>query len=85
MRDPILEQEYPHTLQAFEYQGDSNYKEHTQVFAKFINSTPGDVGWYRPDSMLNYILKSEYNAIMLGEYVRFKTESDRTFFLLRFS
>jgi hypothetical protein len=84
-RDPILEQEYPYTVKAFDYQGDSNYKERTQIFDKFINSMPEHVAWYRPDSMLNYTLKSEYNAIMLFEYFRFKTESDRTFFLLRFS
>ena len=80
-----LQEEYPYTVKAFEYRGDTSYKEHTQVFDKFLNSMPAHMGWYRPGSMLEYTLKNEYNAIMLFEYFRFKTESDRTFFLLRFS
>ena len=80
-----LQEEYPYTVKAFEYRGDTIYKENTQVFHKFLNSMPAHTGWYRPSSMQEYTLKSEYNAIMLAEYFRFKTESDRTFFLLRFS
>ena len=80
-----LQQEYPYTVKAFEYRGLTIYKENTRVFDKFINSMPEHMGWYRPGSMQEYTLKSEYNAIMLFEYFRFKTESDRTFFLLRFS
>ena len=80
-----LQQEYPYTVKAFDYRGDTFYKERTRIFEKFINSMSEHVAWYRPDSMMNYTLKSEYNAIMLFEYFRFKTESDRTFFLLRFS
>ena len=85
MRDPILEQEYPYTVKAFDYQGPLRHMEHTQIFDKFLNSMPEHVAWYRPDSVMGYALKNEYNAIMLFEYFRFKTESDRTFFLLRFS
>ena len=80
-----LQQEYPYTVKAFDYRGDTGYKDRTIVFDKFLNSMPAQWAWYRPGSLINYTLKKEYNAIMLFEYFRFKTESDKTFFLLRFS
>jgi hypothetical protein len=71
--------EYSHTLEAKDSLG--NY---TQVFNNYFNFvfSPETAEWAVAAQDL---LHTQYNCVILNNTFYFKTESDRTMFLLRFS
>jgi len=71
--------EYPHTLEAKGSTG-----EYTQVFNNFFNFvfSPETPEWGRNAEIM---LRTRYNCVILNNKFYFKTEADRTMFLLRFS
>jgi hypothetical protein len=83
MTEDVLEQEYPYAVIGFEF-AEKEYHRYA-TYRNLLNSLPNNVAWYGPGSLMDHILKSKYNAVILDGWFRFKTESDKTFFLLRFS
>ena len=83
MTDNALEQEYPYTVIGFEFTEKEYYRHAT--YRNLLNSLPNNVAWYGPGSLMDHVLSSQYNAVIVSGCFRFKTESDKTFFLLRFS
>ena len=86
MTEDVLEQEYPYTIIGFEFT-EKEYHRY-KIYQKVLDSMPFDdlvLRWPGPGSLMDHILASKYNAIIVDGYFRFKTESDKTFFLLRFS
>jgi hypothetical protein len=83
MTEDVLEQEYPYTVIGFEFTEKDYYRYAT--YQNLLNSLPDNVAWYGPGSLMDHVLASKYNAVILDGWFRFKTESDKTFFLLRFS
>ena len=71
--------DYPYILHAKDSTG-----EYTQVFNNFCNFvfSPTDPEWGRNAEI---ILRTRYNSVILNNTFYFKTESDKTLFLLRFS
>jgi len=71
--------DYPHILEAKDTLG--NY---TQVFNNFFNFvfSPGTAEW---GEQAQNMLHTQYNCVILNNTFYFKTEADRTMFLLRFS
>jgi hypothetical protein len=78
-----LQQEYPYTVIGFEFT-EKDYHRY-RIYQKVLDSLPNNVAWYGPGSLMDHVLSSQYNAVILNGYFRFKTESDKTFFLLSFS
>jgi hypothetical protein len=73
--------EYPYTIQTRTH-GEGNFNS---IFLNFINSIPRqlhDDSWVQT---ARDVLLSQYNAISGTRLFYFKTEADRTLFLLRFS
>ena len=83
MTEDVLEQEYPYTVIGFEFT-DKEYHRYA-IYQKVLDSMPYNVAWYGTGSLMDHVLSSQYNAVILDGWFRFKTEQDRTFFLLRFS
>jgi hypothetical protein len=73
--------DYPYILHAKEKDIIGGY---TQVFNNFFNFvfSPTDPEWGRNAEI---ILRTRYNSVILNNTFYFKTESDKTLFLLRFS
>jgi hypothetical protein len=75
-----LQQEYPYaitnTLHNMTGKG-------TVIYFKFMTSMPAKQGPLGP--LMEVELSRTYNAIVRGGIFYFKTEADRTMFLLRFS
>jgi hypothetical protein len=71
--------DYPYILHANDSTG-----EYTRVFNNFFNFvfSPTDPEWGRNAEI---ILRTRYNSVILNNTFYFKTESDKTLFLLRFS
>jgi hypothetical protein len=71
--------EYPHTLEAKDSLGD-----YTQIFNNFFNFvfSPKTTEWGRNAEIM---LHTRYSCVILNNIFYFKTEADRTMFLLRFS
>jgi hypothetical protein len=83
MTDNTLEQEYPYTVIGFEFT-EKEYHRH-RIYQNLLNSLPNNVTWYKSGlSSMDHVLSSQYNAIIVSGCFRFKTEADRTMFLLRF-
>jgi len=83
MTEDVLEQEYPYTVIGYEFT-EKDYHRYA-TYQNLLNSLPNNVAWYGSGSLMDHILKRKYNAVILDGWFRFKTESDRTFFLLKFS
>jgi hypothetical protein len=70
--------EYPYIFHAKDHLG-----EYTQVFNNFFNFVfSQDLNWGRNAQNM---LHTQYNCVILNNIFYFKTEADRTMFLLRFS
>ena len=71
--------DYPYILNTKDSLG-----EYTQVFNNFFNFvfSPTAPDWGRNAEI---ILRTRYNSVILNNTFYFKTEEDRTMFLLRFS
>jgi hypothetical protein len=84
MTDNALEQEYPYTVIGFEFTEKEYYRHAT--YRNLLNSLPNNVTWYKSGlSMMDHVLSSQYNAVIVSGCFRFKHESDLLMFLLRFS
>jgi hypothetical protein len=84
MTDNALEQEYPYPVIGYEF-ADKQYHRYA-TYRNLLNNLPNNVTWHKSGlSMMDHVLSSQYNAVIVSGCFRFKTESDRTFFLLRFS
>ena len=83
MTEDILEQKYPYNVIGFEFT-EKEYHRY-KIYQNLLNSLPDNVAWYGPGSLMDHVLSSQYNAVIVEGCFRFKTEQDRTFFLLRFS
>ena len=71
--------DYPYILHATDIIG-----EYTQIFNNFFNFvfSPTDPEWVRNAEIM---LHTRYKCVILNNIFYFKTEPDRTLFLLRFS
>ena len=69
-----LQQEYPYSIHNITGKG-------TVIYFKFMTSMPPKQGPLGP--LMEAELSRTYNAILRGGKLRFKTEADMTFFLLR--
>ena len=84
MTDNTLEQEYPYTVIGFEFT-EKEYHCYA-TYRNLLNSLPNNVTWHKSGlSMMDHVLSSQYNAVIVSGCFRFKTESDRTMFLLKLS
>ena len=74
----LVKEEYPYILDAKDHLG--NY---TQIFDNFFNFVDSsDPNW---GAQAQNMLHTQYNCVILNNTFYFKTEADRTMFLLRFS
>lgn len=73
--------EYPYTIPT-RNRGEANFNRVFLNFTDSVNHQPGDVAWAQ---RARDILLSEYSAVSGTMLLYFKTEADRTYFLLRFS
>jgi hypothetical protein len=69
-----LYSEYPIKLEIFTHKSLNN----SGIWKRFVKSL-GSNDW------VEFELTNQYRAVPCSEGVRFKTESDKTFFLLKFS
>ena len=74
-----VKEEYPYILDAKDHLG-----EYTQVFNNFFNLvfSPQELNW---GANAQNMLHTRYNCVILNNTFYFKTDLDRTMFLLKFA
>jgi hypothetical protein len=75
----LVKGEYPYIFHAKDHLG-----EYTQVFDNFFNFVflPETAEW---GAQAQNMLHTQYNCVILNNTFYFKTEADRTMFLLKFA